>query len=68
MDIDLSSQKRGTILFCYGLVLVEALLSTVPSHSLADGLLMPIGADSQPVQSHCLATYQPSECPRIGLD
>ena len=68
MDIDLSSQRRGTTLFCYAPVLAEILLSTVPFHPLADGSLIPIDVDPQPIQSHCLATYQLSECPRISLD
>jgi len=68
VNIDLSSQRRRTTPFCYGPVLAETLLSAVSSCSLAGGLLMPIGMDSQPVQSYCLATYQPSECPRTGLD
>jgi len=68
VDIDLSSQRRETTPFCYGPVLAEALLSAVPSHSLAGGLLMPIGTNLQPVQSHYLATCQPSECPRTDLD
>jgi len=68
VDIDLSSQKRRTILFYYSPVLVEALLSAVPSHPPAGGSLIPIGMDPQPVQSHCLATCQPNECPRTGLD
>jgi len=68
VNIDLSSQRRGTTPFYYGPVLAEALLSAVPSHPLAGGLLMPIGADPQPVQSYCLVTCQPSECPRIDLD
>jgi len=68
VDIDLSSQRRRTTPFCYNPVLAEALLSAVPSHSLAGGSLMPISMDPQPVQSYCLATYQSSECPRTGLD
>jgi len=68
VNINLSSQRRGTTSFYYSPVLAEALLSAVPSYPLADGLLMPIGVDPQPVQSHCLATCQPSECPRTGLD
>ena len=68
MDIDLSSQRRETTLFCYGPILAEVLLSAIPSHPLAGGSLIPIGVDPQSVQNHCLATCQPSECPRIGLD
>ena len=41
--------------------MAEALLSAVPSRPLAGGSLMPISADPQPVQSHCLATCQPSD-------
>jgi len=48
--------------------MAEVLLSTVPSRPLAGGSLIPIGTDPQPVQSHCLATCQPSECSRTGLD
>jgi len=68
VNIDLSSQRRGTTPFCYSPVLAEVLLFAVSFCSLAGGSLMPIGADPQPVQSHCLATCQPSECPRTGLD
>jgi len=68
VDIDTSSQKRGTTPFCYGPVLAEVLLSAVPSHPLAGGSLMAIGVDPQLVQSYCLATCQPNEYSRTGLD
>jgi len=68
VDIDLSSQRRETIPFCYSLVLAETLLSAVPSHPLTGGSLISIGTDPQPVQSDCLATCQSNECPRIGLN
>ena len=56
MDINLSSQKRETILFYYSPVLIEALLFTVFFCPPAGSLLMSIGVNLQPVQSHCLAT------------
>ena len=40
MDIDLSSQSRGTTPFCYGPVMAEALLSAVPFRPLAGGSLI----------------------------
>ena len=56
MDINFLSQRKKTTLFCYGLVLAEVLLSIISSHPLADGSLISIDVDLQPIQSHYLAT------------